>query len=101
MISPKRPTILLTSMLLVLLCLISTVCSAPSCSTRRQQVNVESCKYGTYVDWCRNTVCAKGPGQSCGGDWWEFGKCGEGTYCACGTCSGCSLNLECWSGTFC
>uniref|UniRef100_A0A146L6E2 Neuroparsin-A n=1 Tax=Lygus hesperus TaxID=30085 RepID=A0A146L6E2_LYGHE len=42
------------------------------------------------VEVCGRTVCAKGPGESCGGiDSWR-GKCGRGMHCQSGRCSGCS-----------
>nr|AHX39208.1 neuroparsin [Metapenaeus ensis] len=77
------------------------VAGAPSCPTNVQNVDPATCKHGTVEDWCRNTVCAKGPGEECGGDWNEHGKCGDGMYCACGHCSGCNTNLVCWYGSFC
>ncbi|KAF6200062.1 hypothetical protein GE061_006362 [Apolygus lucorum] len=44
------------------------------------------------VEICGRHVCAKGPGESCGGiDSWR-GKCGAGMYCQSGVCSGCSTH---------
>ncbi|KAK4318321.1 hypothetical protein Pmani_010670 [Petrolisthes manimaculis] len=45
-----------------------------------------------------NGVCSKGPGQRCGGYRWEYGRCGEGTVCMCGVCTGCSpFDGSCYS----
>ncbi|KAK7086389.1 hypothetical protein SK128_025327, partial [Halocaridina rubra] len=68
---------------------------APRCS-HHDLASPEKCTYGTVRDWCRNQVCAKGPGEACGGLFLERGKCGDGTFCSCGICSGCSsITSEC------
>ncbi|XP_050732776.1 neuroparsin-A-like [Eriocheir sinensis] len=73
-----------------LLLLLQEGSAAPRC-TEFDQPPPDNCKYGTTVDWCNNGVCAKGPGESCGGGYrWSDGKCGEGTFCSCGLCAGCS-----------
>ncbi|XP_047477623.1 neuroparsin-A-like [Penaeus chinensis] len=80
-------------------CILATCClalfmqwaaAAPRCKIHDRPSH-DNCKYGTARDWCRNTVCAKGPGESCGGYRWENGKCGLGMICSCGRCSGCSI----------
>ncbi|XP_064115649.1 neuroparsin-A-like [Macrobrachium nipponense] len=80
---------LLMSLFFVLLLLQNSE-GAPRC-TQHDRPPPEKCTYGTVLDWCRNEVCAKGPGETCGGHFWEQGKCGEGTFCSCGTCTGCSV----------
>ncbi|XP_071447327.1 neuroparsin-A-like [Hetaerina americana] len=51
----------------------------------------EDCLYGIKMDVCGRMVCAKGPGQRCGGKFNMFGMCGDGTFCYCNRCTGCSL----------
>ncbi|KDR17790.1 neuroparsin-A-like [Zootermopsis nevadensis] len=59
----------------------------------------ESCEHGIERDYCGWKVCAKGPGDYCGGPSDVRGKCGEGMHCACGKCNGCSLTtLDCYFG---
>ncbi|XP_042239197.1 neuroparsin-A-like [Homarus americanus] len=72
-----------------LVLLFQEAAAAPRCDSHDSPAPT-NCKYGTVRDWCRNGVCAKGPGESCGGYWYEYGKCGGGTFCLCGTCIGCS-----------
>ncbi|GAB6024847.1 hypothetical protein CHUAL_009965 [Chamberlinius hualienensis] len=44
--------------------------------------NLSKCKYGTVKDVCHCCdVCAKGPGESCGGMWEMEGKCATGLRC--------------------
>ncbi|XP_071540498.1 uncharacterized protein [Panulirus ornatus] len=69
--------------------LIQEATAAPTCKERDQPAPSD-CTFGVATDWCRNEVCAKGPGERCGGVWWEEGKCGLGTSCSCGICTGCS-----------
>ncbi|XP_071540499.1 uncharacterized protein [Panulirus ornatus] len=69
--------------------LIQVATAAPRCKEHDQPAPSD-CTYGEVKDWCRNGVCAKGPGERCGGHWWKEGKCGLGTYCSCNVCTGCS-----------
>ncbi|CAL4088900.1 unnamed protein product, partial [Meganyctiphanes norvegica] len=73
--------------------------AAPNCDTEGDgDVNPETCKYGAVRNWCRKLVCAKGPGEVCGGRWMQHGTCGTGTYCNCNRCLGCSsFTLECYA----
>uniref|UniRef100_A0A0P4WCD5 Neuroparsin n=2 Tax=Scylla olivacea TaxID=85551 RepID=A0A0P4WCD5_SCYOL len=72
-----------------LLLLLQEASGAPRCEKHDQEAP-KNCRYGTTLDWCKNGVCAKGPGETCGGYRWSEGKCGEGTFCSCGICGGCS-----------
>ncbi|XP_037790476.1 neuroparsin-A-like [Penaeus monodon] len=97
-----RPAgLLFVALACVILVTVHDTEAAPSCGPTRTHVDASTCKHGTVEDWCRNRVCAKGPGEECGGEWGELGKCGGGMYCSCGFCSGCNTNLECWFGHFC
>ncbi|XP_011504360.1 PREDICTED: neuroparsin-A-like isoform X2 [Ceratosolen solmsi marchali] len=60
----------------------------------------EKCKYGfAFSNWCGLKECLKGPGEMCGGVRNKYGACGEGMYCRCNKCTGCSIDtLECFSG---
>ncbi|XP_046401532.1 uncharacterized protein LOC124167596 [Ischnura elegans] len=51
----------------------------------------EDCEYGMKMDACGRMVCARGPGQRCGGKFNILGICGDGTFCLCNRCKGCSL----------
>ncbi|KAG0729337.1 Neuroparsin-A [Chionoecetes opilio] len=95
---PDQETLKMTScfraaaLVLVFSCLLLLLqegSAAPRCQDYDQPAP-KNCKYGTTVDWCNNGVCAKGPGETCGGYRWSAGKCGEGTFCSCGICGGCS-----------
>ncbi|KAK3929861.1 Neuroparsin-A [Frankliniella fusca] len=58
----------------------------------------EDCLYGLARDHCGRVVCAKGPGERCGGP--LHLTCGEGMYCKCERCIGCSLNtFTCFLGS--
>ncbi|KAK3852486.1 hypothetical protein Pcinc_040932 [Petrolisthes cinctipes] len=81
-------TILLVASCCLLL-LLQEGSAAPRCPLE-PETNPEGCKYGVTVDWCHNEVCAKGPGESCGGYRNANGECGEGTFCQCNICYGCS-----------
>ncbi|KAK3862078.1 hypothetical protein Pcinc_032025 [Petrolisthes cinctipes] len=84
-----------TILFLIVVVFLNVGMAAPRCETEGNIRPDGDCKYGTVLDWCRNVVCAKGPGETCGDEWWERGQCTPGTYCACGRCHGCSANLEC------
>ncbi|XP_053643408.2 neuroparsin-A isoform X1 [Cherax quadricarinatus] len=102
-----RPSSFLTTSIVVLVVVVlQEAAAAPRCNRQGTRTPSLNCKYGTVADWCGNRVCAKGPGETCGGDWGEKGACVAGTYCSCGFCScgyctGCAANLDCWFGHFC
>ncbi|XP_076283927.1 queen brain-selective protein-1 [Lasioglossum baleicum] len=48
------------------------------------------CEFGAVTMPYCGQVCAKGHGQLCGGPKDRFGICGEGMYCNCNRCHGCS-----------
>ncbi|KAJ1529687.1 hypothetical protein ONE63_006442 [Megalurothrips usitatus] len=50
----------------------------------------EDCIYGLTRDHCGRLICAKGPGERCGGSFNGLGRCGEGMHCKCNRCVGCS-----------
>ncbi|XP_050732775.1 neuroparsin-A-like [Eriocheir sinensis] len=87
-------TLLPASCLLLFLLFLLTmpfreVSAAPRCREYDRPAPT-NCKYGTSKDWCKNGVCAKGPGEPCGGYQRRDGDCGEGMRCVCGRCRGCS-----------
>ncbi|XP_014205923.1 neuroparsin-A-like [Copidosoma floridanum] len=59
----------------------------------------DKCKYGhAFSRFCGVEECLKGPGESCGGMRNKYGECGDGMYCRCNKCNGCSSDtLECHS----
>merc|ERR1712080_455885 len=61
------------------------------------------CEFGSYQDFCGNTVCKKGPSQVCGGKHNIYGRCGSGMMCSnCNRCQGCSLKtFQCWNDKDC
>ena len=65
--------------------------------------NLVECKFGWEEDVCGNKVCAKGPGELCGGKHNRYGICSEGLICSnCGRCSGCSYkNFVCFNDPEC
>ncbi|KAL7632830.1 UNVERIFIED_CONTAM: hypothetical protein RMT77_016827 [Armadillidium vulgare] len=74
---------------------------APNCNRIPYDAPL-NCIYGTKRDWCHRLVCAKGPGETCGGARMLNGLCGEGMFCSCGRCTGCAnYNLKCYSGKIC
>ncbi|XP_042864043.1 single insulin-like growth factor-binding domain protein-2 [Penaeus japonicus] len=59
-------------------------CSGLSCEPCEQSEckRPTGCKFGTVLDICHCcSVCAKGPGQKCGGLWDWYGKCGAAFEC--------------------
>ncbi|XP_047489004.1 uncharacterized protein LOC125039247 [Penaeus chinensis] len=40
-----------------------------------------NCAHGTYVDMCNMCQCAKGPNETCGGVWSEYGRCTAKLHC--------------------
>ncbi|KAK7792742.1 hypothetical protein R5R35_007061 [Gryllus longicercus] len=68
----------------------------PPCEGGSCDVDPADCRHGVVRDHCGRQVCAKGPGQRCGGKGDLLGRCGEGMHCKCNRCAGCSLaTLEC------
>ncbi|KAE8750077.1 Neuroparsin 2 [Frankliniella occidentalis] len=62
----------------------------------KTNARADNCAHGLTTDYCGNTVCAKGPGERCGGPSNVLGQCGEGMHCKCEVCSGCSIEtVEC------
>ncbi|XP_012139099.1 queen brain-selective protein-1 [Megachile rotundata] len=57
----------------------------------------DKCEFGVVMSLaCGVPQCAKGPDQTCGGPRDLFGMCGEGMYCNCNKCTGCSSEeFEC------
>ncbi|XP_076235430.1 queen brain-selective protein-1 [Calliopsis andreniformis] len=62
-------------------------CEEDSCS---------KCEFGVVMSPSCGRVCAKGPNQICGGPGESWGICGDGMFCNCNRCDGCSTNkLNC------
>ncbi|CAG9854474.1 unnamed protein product [Phyllotreta striolata] len=59
------------------------------------------CVWGETRDACNRRICAKGPGERCGGSLNVLGQCGEGMMCKSDElCYGCSFQtLECYPRT--
>ncbi|KAK8733131.1 hypothetical protein OTU49_006775 [Cherax quadricarinatus] len=76
-----------TFTLLCLLFLAVTRCSGLTClpcqaETQCPDSNTLHCYYGIVKDVCNCCdVCAKGPGEKCGGEWDAQGKCADGLTC--------------------
>nr|XP_014291036.1 neuroparsin-A-like [Halyomorpha halys] len=71
----------------------ATCASRMSCRGINCDDKPENCSYGS-VEIRKKLVCAKGPGEMCGGYLDLKGKCGPGMYCDnCGLCRGCSTRL--------
>ncbi|XP_067012187.2 neuroparsin-A [Anabrus simplex] len=76
-------------------CSSSSLC--PPCEGDSCDVESADCQHGVVKDYCGRKVCAKGPGQKCGGVFDILGKCGKGMSCKCERCAGCSLStLDCY-----
>ncbi len=94
--------------LLVLLNVLPMFLGHPTIIERAEQrsecegcgANCKQCKYGSAFSlWCGLEECLKGPGEMCGGVRNKYGECGDGMYCRCNKCTGCSIDtLECFSG---
>ncbi|XP_057371994.1 neuroparsin-A-like [Daphnia carinata] len=71
-----------------------------ACADKKDCLPPKNCIYGVVKDYCGRDICAKGPGHRCGGKWNSLGTCGEGLFCSCNRCGGCSLiTLECFNLT--
>ncbi|XP_076667495.1 queen brain-selective protein-1 isoform X2 [Andrena cerasifolii] len=65
-----------------------------SCSSCGDACN--KCEFGVVTLPHCGRVCAKGPNQICGGHADVWGVCGDGMFCNCNRCDGCSTNkLNC------
>ncbi|KAE8744047.1 Neuroparsin 1 [Frankliniella occidentalis] len=102
--SPLRAAAPAPRWLLLLLLLVVVLAAVAEASTRGLSVRCEplpepeDCLYGLARDHCGRFVCAKGPGERCGGP--MHLTCGEGMYCKCERCIGCSLNtFTCFLGS--
>ena len=61
---------------------VSSLTCPPTCDPAYCSPEPLDCQYGQTVDICACCMeCMKGPGESCGGIWGEFGKCTNGTEC--------------------
>ncbi|XP_058796787.1 neuroparsin-A-like [Phymastichus coffea] len=98
-----------SSLLLLLLCTLPMFLGHPAIIERAESKSecegcgdeCDKCKYGSAVSrWCGVKECLKGPGEICGGAREDkYGACGDGMYCRCNKCTGCSIDtLECFSG---
>ncbi|XP_056633154.1 neuroparsin-A-like [Diorhabda carinulata] len=61
------------------------------------------CIWGEVRNACDRRICAKGPGDRCGGPLDILGQCGEGMMCSTidDRCHGCSLQtLQCYGGKY-
>lgn len=99
-----RPTMRLQFCLL-LFALVNLATAYPDyCYNRNDEVvDEKKCIYGWDVDPCGIKVCAKGPGEVCGGKHQRYGICGEGLMCSnCNRCQGCSMKtFECFDDRQC
>lgn len=78
----------------------SWICTA--CASREEcdADPKELCIWGEARDRCNRRICAKGPGERCGGSLNILGVCGEGMMCKSDErCHGCSIQtMECYNG---
>ncbi|OXA52283.1 Neuroparsin-A [Folsomia candida] len=62
-----------------------------------------ACEHGIFTDICGRHSCAKGPGDRCKVRRFRMlaqANCGDGMYCHCGVCMGCSLTTyDCYEDT--
>ncbi|XP_076638280.1 queen brain-selective protein-1 isoform X2 [Colletes latitarsis] len=67
------------------------------CEERICRNKCNECPAGfTFSSICGEEVCKKGLGEICGGQANRYGICGEGMFCKCHRCSGCSVtDLNC------
>lgn len=99
-----KPTMRL-QLCLLLFALVNLAAAYPDyCYNRNDEVvDEKKCIYGWDVDPCGIKVCAKGPGEVCGGKHQRYGICGEGLMCSnCNRCQGCSMKtFECFDDRQC
>ncbi|XP_028409169.1 agrin-like [Dendronephthya gigantea] len=73
---------MLTLFLVILTTLLSEVMSCQPCQNTVCDTDVSKCKDGVVKDNCGCCkVCARGEGETCGGLFYNHGKCGEGLHC--------------------
>nr|CAD7198828.1 unnamed protein product [Timema douglasi]CAD7397218.1 unnamed protein product [Timema poppensis] len=66
------------------------------CDEEECEIEPKGCRYGIVRNNCNRKVCAKGPGELCGGPSIIWGRCGDDLHCTCNICTGCdSESLDC------
>ncbi|KAJ8979651.1 hypothetical protein NQ317_001358, partial [Molorchus minor] len=72
------------------------VCKPCANKAECEEDPVDYCIWGEVKDACNRRVCAKGPGERCGGALNILGQCGEGMMCKSEKCHGCSIQtMQC------
>uniref|UniRef100_A0A1Y1N1P0 Neuroparsin-A n=1 Tax=Photinus pyralis TaxID=7054 RepID=A0A1Y1N1P0_PHOPY len=67
------------------------VCNPCATEDECEREPIEFCMWGEARDSCNRRVCAKGPGERCGGPLGILGQCGDGMMCKKDErCHGCS-----------
>nr|QBQ03994.1 neuroparsin type 2 [Tetraclita japonica formosana] len=79
----------LLACLVALVVLFRTSTAAPGCAGIFG-VARKDCRFGV-IKYCGKLICARGYGRRCSQDSSSPFQCGEGYYCLCGRCQGCSL----------
>ena len=70
----------------------SHILGCPGGGLGRGGDDTNNCEFGWVMDSCLNKVCAKGPGEVCGGRHQRYGLCSQGLSCSnCDRCRGCSV----------
>lgn len=87
--------LLATSLVVFTLCPPNTYAGRWICEICQNQEECDAdpglCMWGETRDACNRRICAKGPGQRCGGVLDYQGKCAEGLMCLNNKCRGCYI----------
>nr|CAD7448510.1 unnamed protein product [Timema bartmani]CAD7460161.1 unnamed protein product [Timema tahoe] len=68
------------------------------CDEEECEIEPAGCRYGFARDNCNRKVCAKGPGEFCGGPSSIWGRCTDSLHCKCNRCSGCDTeSVDCYN----
>ncbi|XP_018568084.1 neuroparsin-A-like [Anoplophora glabripennis] len=95
--------LLAVAIALILLCDLSLagkwVCRPCDSQAECDEDPPEYCVWGEVRDACNRRMCAKGPGERCGGTLNILGQCGEGLMCKSDEiCHGCSIQtMKCYN----
>ncbi|CAH1169670.1 unnamed protein product [Phaedon cochleariae] len=102
---PNLVYVILTLSVILILCpQVSVAAGTWVCKGCRNNAECDKkpedfCPYGEVRDACNRRVCAKGPGERCGGFMNVLGQCGESMMCKSDErCHGCFLEtMECYN----
>ncbi|XP_037072845.1 neuroparsin-A-like [Pollicipes pollicipes] len=77
------------SLLVCLLALLVCLCRESMAGTIRDVSN-KNCRFGVVLTQDSIRICGRGPGMPCRAHFKGPILCGEGYFCLCGRCQGCS-----------